>query len=77
MPEEEVEYKVEQEPELICPIRMHANIAKGVPIDIECLKEKCAWWHAWDNRNGICAVLFIGDSNLALYEMLDEIRGKL
>jgi len=80
MPEEKVEYKVEREPELICPLRLVSRIASIRDSELwqyACLKEKCAWWHSYDANTGMCAVLFVGDSNMALYEMLDEVRGKL
>jgi len=78
--------QIEPEPELICPLRMLAleRTTRIVKADspaanghVECLKDKCAWWHAYDEHDGICALLLAGDSNLALYGMLDEIRGKL
>ena len=49
MPEEEVEYKVEQEPMLLCPFKVHAAIVSGRVIDTACFKEECAWWDIlWD-----------------------------
>ena len=73
----------EPEPELICPLRMLAleRTTRIVKADspaanghVECLKDKCAWWM---QSLEMCSIQAIPDASSGLYEMLDEIRGKL
>ena len=75
--------QIEPEPELICPLRMLAleRTTRIVKADspaanghVECLKDKCAWWM---QSLEMCSIQAIPDASSGLYEMLDEIRGKL
>jgi len=79
MPEEKVEYEVEQEPELICPLRMiAADITEGTdnPTYPECLKEKCAWWCTVLDAH-MCSMAVMPDTLYALYESIEDVRTKL
>jgi len=65
MPEEKVEYEVEQEPELICPLRMiAADITEGSnnPTYPECIREQCAWWtyNAYGDKCALAAIAEYG-----------------
>ena len=82
-PQVESEQVPEQTPELICPLRMLAleRTTRIVKADspaanghVECLKDKCAWWM---QSLEMCSIQAIPDASSGLYEMLDEIRGKL
>lgn len=73
----------EPEPELICPLRMlawdssHRSITADCEViqpNLKCLGKKCAWWM---QPFEMCSIQAIPDTNSGLYEMLDEIRGKL
>ena len=82
-PQVESEQTPEQTPELICPLRMlawdssHKSITADCEViqpNLKCLGKKCAWWM---QPFEMCSIQAIPDTNSGLYEMLDEIRGKL
>jgi len=69
MPEEKVEYEVEQEPMLLCPLRVHAAIVSGRVIDTACFEEKCAWWM---QSLQMCSIQAIPDCISGLMEFAEE-----
>jgi len=74
------EQEQKQEPELVCPLRMHAwdNSHKSIKADgglmgvqesIKCLKEKCAWWM---ESLQMCSIQAIPDCIGGLMEFAEE-----
>jgi len=58
-----------KEPELVCPLKVHAAVASCRVIDTACLKERCAWWM---KSLQMCSIQAIPDSIMGLMEFAEE-----